>query len=257
VGSRGRQHGRESQKLYDEVWVLETLLAEIGEYSPDDFVKIEEESKPDFKHRDKDLWIEITRIEQAHGVYQSYNMTLEAMRLELTDRLRKAMPDHGHWIITLSPKVPSLPAKGSHTYRRLLNQLESFILGHSPVGKTAVIRSHELPGVISSHFEWVSVEHTKQPEVLPSLCVFPNTVHLDPEYARERIEDVISRKEAKDYRSRIGDAELWLVVRIPYLISEAPEIEHHRFVSAFFSRVYLMYDYHPGPSGKYPVFRIV
>lgn len=219
--------------------VLEDLLALVGKYQPEDFFKVEEGSAPDFKHKAKPLWIEITKVTETQGKWKKLNESLRQLSEQLQKRLQQAKPNCGLLIVTLTAKLGHHPSR----HQKRLEDLVHLIRNNHQGTSTRYFANCDLPTELAKEFAWISIRHQERSEC--DIRVLPNTLYTDIEYLPTLIKSAVKRKENKNYRNRVGTDDLWLVVEVSCRLQEIDIKELSDLMSSMFSRVYLIFDYDP------------
>ena len=216
--------------------ILEDCLANVDGYQVDDFLETE---APDFKHRTEALWIEVTQVTETEGRWQQLNATLERLCSDLANRLRDTIPDCGFLLVTLTAKSGQRPSRAD----RRLEELVHFVQEQYRDGGNGYFADSQLPERLASEFRWITIRHDESPG--QDVRVVPNTVFTEPEHLPHRVEEAIRNKEAKRYREKVGEGQLWLVVQAPCRRSEIDAAVLRGVETDAFDRIYLVFDYDP------------
>src|SRR5713101_7390147 len=76
-----------------------------------------------------------------------------------------------------------------------------------------ILKTKDLPNNLN-FIEWMSINHTNNPRIIPRIVVVANTLYIEPQHLEDRIISAIKEKEGKKYRETIGQQELWLLVSL-------------------------------------------
>lgn len=248
-----------SHNRFIEIQILEEAIKILGETSFTDIQRLDP-PQPDFRclwqsslAAQIPLFIEITQILPADPRTNSNNATIERYCQDLREILENNLTSYGHLAITVT--LSHLPSPNPARRAQELQDLAQIIQSNMSQ-PTSYLWSANLPSQLN-YVDWIHITHSNSPRTIPRIVVMPNLQYIEPQHLEQRIIDTIIDKESKNYRSVIGNEELWLIIRLNDGITSPTDLEtlNPPHTSTIFNRVYLQLDFWP-PTDNYPLKQI-